>query len=66
MYRKQSSYNHNESLYIANTHQFSVEESRGHQVILFMMYSARLAVKVLQILFPEFAKLTQNRYKSER
>ena len=33
---------------------------------LFFMYSARLAVKFLQILFLEFAKSTENRYKSER
>ena len=36
------------------------------EIYLFLMYSARLAVKFLLISFPEFAKSKQNRYKSER
>ena len=36
------------------------------EIHLFLMYSARLAVKFFLILLPEFAKSMQNRYKSER
>ena len=36
------------------------------EIHLFLMYSARLAVKFFLISFPEFAKSMQNRYKSDR